>query len=236
MSDINVVDVFGQFSRPDNIDALGVYQEVCVQDTYGFRALHAAGFKVRTAVDLGASWGMAARMIRHFWPAARIVAFEPDPLRFAYLARNCPSVECRNYAVAGFATDRAKMLAGIGLDNGPWRQNVDQAFSASASGVPSYMTDPPASVASAFSGISDIDLLKIDVEGFELGIIREMKELGLLANVRGIVGEWHFENARLGLAEDLAATHDATFTMPVENAGPWQAFVAVLRKTEVLNA
>ena len=38
--------------------------------------------RVRTAVDLGASYGVASRMIRHYWPHARIIAFEPDPANF----------------------------------------------------------------------------------------------------------------------------------------------------------
>jgi len=218
MSDLVLDDDFGRIAMPDTRGVSGVYAEVCERDTYRFRALRDAGLRVEIAVDLGASWGVASRMIRHYWPDARIIAFEPDKARFKYLEANCPTVECRNVAVAGFVNDRPRLLAGIGADREKWRLDPADAL----------RSITPISVQEAFAGIERIDLMKIDVEGFELGIIQEMAECGLLARTRHIEGEWHFKNARLGLIEALRPTHDAEFEMRTPTA-QWQPFRATLR-------
>lgn len=218
MSDLVIDDEFGRITMPDTKGVSGVYAEVCERDTYRFRKLRDAGLRVEIAVDLGAAWGMASRMIRHHWPGARVVAFEPDKARFNYLRANCPTVECRNVAVAGFVNDRQRLLAGIGADLVKWRLDPADAL----------RSITPIGVPEAFADIERIDLMKIDVEGFELGIIQEMAETGLLARTRHIEGEWHFANARLGLIEALKPTHDAEFEMRTP-AAQWQPFRAKLR-------
>lgn len=218
MRDKIINDEFGRIAIPDTAEAKGVYAEVCEQDTYQFRKLHASGLRVDLAVDLGASWGVASRMIRHFWPAARILAFEPDPIRFAYLKENCPTVDLKNISVAGFVNDRARLLAGIGADLVRWRLDPADALRAFT----------PHSVPTAFAGIEKIDLMKIDVEGFELGIIQELGEMGLLKRIQHITGEWHFENARLGLIETLKSTHNTEVIMPTPTT-QWHAFRATAK-------
>lgn len=215
-------DEFGDVIFPDDQHAPPVYREVCQEDAYGLHGLRDSGMTVKTAIDLGASYGVASRMIQHFWPQARILAFEPDALRFRYLTRNCPGVECRRAAVAGFAGDRERMLAGIGLDRRKWRVEASEAIAG---------LDCILSVREAFASVEQIDLLKIDVEGFELGIIQEMRELGLLAKTKMIVGEWHFQNALEGLREAFQDTHEFSFEPAGSN--PWNLFRANLQSSMI---
>lgn len=216
--DRTLTDAFGAITLPDSPGVTGVYNEVCVRDTYRFSELRDSGLAVSLAVDLGASWGVASRMMRHYWPAARIVAYEPDQVRFPYLARNCRTVECNRRGVVGYAGHRVWSLLGIGADFGERRADPEIALRS---------IQDPLSAWAAFGDLPPIDLLKIDVEGFELGILHELSELGMLPEV--ITGEWHFANARVMIRHILSPTHDVEITQ----TGPevnWQPFFARRRK------
>ncbi len=211
-------DVYGVMTIPDDADNNAIYREVCQDDCYGFAKLKASGLQVRVAVDLGASCGAASRMMRHHWPSAKIIAFEPDAVRYGMLTVNCPTVDCRNVAVAGFAGDREKMLAGVSTD-ARWREKPETALEGIA----------PVSVADSLAGVDWVDLFKIDVEGFELGIFQEMSALGLLTKTKEIVGEWHFSAAKEGLAAILSPTHDCEFR-DQPDGNPWNLFSARLKQ------
>ena len=209
-------DAHGVIAIPNEAAATDVYHEVCTCDTYELQRIREP---IRVAVDLGASWGVATRMMRSRWPQARIVAFEPDPSRFSYLARNCPAVDCRRDAVVGFADDPVRRVRGVGFC-APWRATPEEVFTEA-------ILQNPISAHKALAGIEFIDLLKIDVEGFELGIFQEMDEMGLLARTRRIVGEWHFPNVREGISGVLARTHHLVFGAGAE--APWGPFTATLK-------
>ena len=66
------------------------------------------------------------------------------------------------------------------------------------------------------------DLLKIDVEGFEWGILEDLRNADLLPTT--IIGEWHFENCRAAIREILEPTHDTQFFKQIDF--PWGPFTA----------
>ena len=76
--------------------------------------------------------------------------------------------------------------------------------------------------------ITSIDFLKIDVEGSEINIFRELVAMGWMKNINEIRGEWHFSIARAELERLLTPTHhlDITWTKPSEN---WNLFKATRR-------
>lgn len=189
-----------------------IYREVCTDDTYGFAEI-ALRDPVGLAVDLGASFGAATRMMRYHWPDAKVVSFEPDDTRYALLARNCPGADCRHNGVIGYE-GQEKAVGFIGYGE-PWRTDPKHIFG----------PGPWISAATAFAGLPHpIDLMKIDIEGFEWGVLQEMADLGILP--RTIVGEWHFRNVLDGLRALLEPTHDFWHQEPFPGAGPWHLFKA----------
>jgi hypothetical protein len=73
--------------------------------------------------------------------------------------------------------------------------------------------------------IHHIDFLKIDCESAEVGILSEMKELGILHSIKVITGEWHWEFSRQQINNLLKDTHDIKWKwrnkdQPVE----WRSF------------
>jgi len=225
-----IQDQFGTIEIPDDGYVYNaIYGPVCVQDEYQFAKLAKEFPDAKTIVDLGASFGVATRMIQHYWPQAKVYAFEPDPSRAAFLNKNCDLgiLDVCDEPVVGYWPDQAKALEGIGWGE-PWRPSPEHAIRApkGAIGQPDAGIDfgMAISATEAFATIDRIDLMKIDIEGFELGILRELAEVGKLPRV--IVGEWHFRNCLDGLRALLEPTHHFQWIEPAKGAGPWQLFWA----------
>jgi len=140
-----------------------------------------------TIVDCGANIGMATLYFRWRYPGARILAFEPDPRVFGVLETNVADngwddVEIRNEAVG----------AGDGL--------VDFFVSA---GRPAQLTMTTAPAAGRgqreqvrcvplSAHLPDhVDLLKLDIEGSEREVLRELDTSRALERVEHIAMEYH---------------------------------------------
>lgn len=206
-----------------------IYREVVEQDTYNLRTLARLHPEIKRAVDIGASFGPASKFIKILWPDADIHAFEPDYERFKLLEENMAEfsgVKCHNIGLVG--EDRQH----VGFDGGKYRKSVDIAWATAlcvGSGksvdylngkfrleyVRDYWPD-------------DVDLLKIDVEGFEWGIIEDLAKAQKLPKI--IIGEWHFNNALAGLIQLLEPTHQFEFRRPDSN--PWGPFWAEKKKVQ----
>lgn len=220
-------DQFGTIELPDDGYAReAIYVPVSERDEYQFSKLAKEFPDAKTIVDMGASFGVATRMIHHYWPGAKVYAFEPDPSRIPFLCKNC-DMDAAPIPIVGYWPDREKALQGIGWGE-PWRPSPEHAIDSPkvAIGMPDAGIDFSRAISAteAFETIDEIDLMKIDVEGFELGILRELAEIGKLPRV--IVGEWHFRNTLDGLRALLEPTHDFQWLEPAKGAGPWQLFWA----------
>jgi FkbM family methyltransferase len=120
-------------------------------------------------VDIGANVGTYSLFVaRHAGPEARIIAFEPHPRTFAKLAYNlaangADTVMAMNLAIAAEAGTMPLYSDGGG--------NIGHASllkegAGAVRGVETVEVAPLASVL-ADLGVERVDLLKIDVEGFE---------------------------------------------------------------------
>jgi FkbM family methyltransferase len=116
-------------------------------------------------VDIGANVGTYALFVaRRAGPAARVIAFEPHPRTFAKLAFNqADGVVAKNLAIAAEAGTMPLYSDGGG--------NIGHASllkegAGAVRGMETVEVAPLASVLAGL-GIERVDLLKIDVEGFE---------------------------------------------------------------------
>jgi len=159
-----------------------LYREIFARQHYYFRA----GTDSPLVLDCGANLGMASIYFKWLYPKCKVQAFEPDPTTFKLLERNIAEnsleVDAHNCAL--------------------WDQDdeVDLFVDWSNPGTLLMSTDP-----SRFEGkpikvparkLSDfirapVDFLKLDVEGAEHRVIRDLAQTGKLLAVRQMVVEYH---------------------------------------------
>lgn len=163
-----------------------------------YPALHPEVYLPTTILDIGAHVGSAARYFAHRYPDARIVCIEPTPESFALLERNTrhlPNVERFNVAFASepgvLRIWRGKLTSGQNSAV-PNEENGGDSFEATAV-VPIQFC--------ARHGLEDISIVKIDVEGLELQILRNLAPL--LRRVDVFYVEYHSEALRRGVEELL---------------------------------
>lgn len=137
-------------------------------------------------LDLGSNVGLSLIYFRLKYPDARIFGFEADPLNLQRALKNIASfdgITCRHVAVSD--------------ENGTTKLYVDSASAMSSALSPRQHDQPfievPAKTLDALMtelSLSQIDLLKFDVEGHEFAIFRAFRGL---ARVRALVGELHLD-------------------------------------------
>ena len=157
-----------------------VLNEVLVQDIYAFGLPADAPAVI---LDLGAHIGTSVLRFRAEYPAARIVAVEPDPSTFERLRHNVgglPGVELRAEAVAAHDGTVAFHPAAQS-----WASRLD----GDGHGVPVRAR----TLTSLLTTIPPADLLKLDIEGAE----RDVLDDRTLEGVGAIVGEYHDTAGRI---------------------------------------
>jgi FkbM family methyltransferase len=136
-------------------------------------------------IDCGSNIGISILYFKTLYPAARIVAFEPDPAAFAKLSDNVTRnslTDITLYPYALSATegepdfyrsdDRSLRMS---LDR---RRNGGERITVAARRLSSFVTE-------------DVDLLKVDVEGAEFMLVQDLVESGKLWNIKQIHLEYH---------------------------------------------
>jgi FkbM family methyltransferase len=166
------------FGRVRYLDAWGLqytYHELFVERAYDVAGL---GHRPRI-LDCGANIGLATVRFKQLYPAARVIAFEADPAIAAVLKANVAALGLSDVeVVAAAVSDRAGRapfepdgnLAGAIAERG--RQAVECVRLAD-------WIDGP------------VDLLKLDIEGGEYDVIRDLRASGALEAVGAVICEAH---------------------------------------------
>lgn len=154
---------------------LEVLNEVLVLDEYRVEG------RPQTVLDLGSHIGVSLLAFRTAFPDADIVGVEPDPNSFARLHRNAgqlPGVRLRRLAVTSHDGEASFVPA-----DEPWVSAIGRGGITVEARTLETLLDE--------LGWDRVDLLKIDIEGAELDVLRSPA----LARVRTIVGEIHDDAA-----------------------------------------
>lgn len=195
-----------------------ILEEVWDRDVYGVRLV---AEPPRTVVDIGAHIGAFTVMAAEAWPGARVVACEADPQNFRLLRKNVGgrmNVEAVPLAVVGSVVTEVEFYATADMVGG--NSGCGSCVRLEPGTVKTRV--PALSVVRLWQGkgLSPCDLLKLDCEGSEIGLLRALADAGLLAQVRFIVGEWHSldeaplskEHVKGELATILGPTHEVVFS------------------------
>lgn len=149
---------------------ISVCDELLVSHSYA-HLIRNVEDEVATVVDLGANIGLAARWLAHAFPAARIVAVEPEPGNLEILQLNLSAIADRAmcWPVAVGASDGRAILT---TDSG------EHGFTILGTG-PREGTDVEVITLRRVldeSGIDRVDVLKCDIEGAERDLFADCAE------------------------------------------------------------
>jgi FkbM family methyltransferase len=165
----------------------------------------AEGLGIRRVVDVGANIGAFCRLLRRFYPRAEVAAVEPATSCLACLAANAPEARIFHAAISYGGPVRQYFARGHEADTGThaYLPDPDQvarlpilAGQTEAEERPELRTMTLGEVL-AECGWQRADLLKLDCEGAEVGILREAD----LAPFRRIFVEAHGDEATEAVAD-----------------------------------
>jgi len=176
-------------------------------------------------IDLGANLGLFARWALHCAPRARISAFEPFPENVPMLRRNVAAygatVKVYPFAVGARSGESTMIDGGASISH-----------QLGASGMGPKVKVVTLREALDLTGSSDIDFVKMDIEGSEHDIFAELIEPELLGRIKHIAVEYH-DHLRPGtlklVRERLAPTHRE---VSVEHSG--QGYSLILASLKAL--
>lgn len=168
----------------------------------------ASADQVRLVLDLGANIGVAAALLAERFPAATVIAVEPDPGNFGLLRTNAAPfgerIRCVQACIA--ATRRAVMLDRTAYEGEPWAFAMSSAPVApgEAQTVPAIPIDDLLADA-GIDPSTPIDLFKCDIEGAEREVFESCA--GWIGRVRVMVVELHAPYRREAFLDDLRRAH-----------------------------
>ncbi len=168
------------------------------------------GMGSKYILDLGANIGLYSLKIKGNNPDCRIICVEPDPAMFDLLVKNIKSNDVRNVSLVNLAVAGSegkielgtipecggitgKYLGKIKLDSRSW---IDPVRIKSIS----VETVSLSQLIKKYQ-FPYVDLIKMDVEGMELDVLRGASPI--LSKVDKIVLEWHEEDSKVELINFL---------------------------------
>jgi FkbM family methyltransferase len=142
---------------------------------------------VKSILDLGANIGLSAVVLLNRFPAAEVVAVEPDPENYRACSQNLAPYGSRARVILGAVWSRPGKLALTRVgDCREWAVTVIEPRADSPGVVQSWDTE----TLFAMAGFETVDLLKIDIERSELEIFKS-DSAAWIPRVRNLCIELH---------------------------------------------
>lgn len=195
------------FLRARGSDIL-TFNEVIKQQVYGGipERLH----RCRSIVDLGANIGLTSLYLAARFPEAEILALEPNPHTYSVLTTNLQELvssgRCRTVQAAVWSANRA--LVGDssgGADHFSAFATREAPAEAASEATITGLTMPQVI---AESGFSFVDLVKVDIEGAEVELLKG--DQSWLARVGAVAIEFHGNSRVVSGFDRVMAEHGFT--------------------------
>jgi FkbM family methyltransferase len=174
-----------RYLEPANVAQL--FHEIFVRRLYDVALTSTAP----TIIDCGSNIGMSILFLKSKYPRATVIGFEPNPLTYPVLRQNVEQNGLRDVILHQTA---------VAEEPGSIEFHLNADLNAGLYGVRSRNATAVSVHADRLSSYidGDVDLLKLDVEGAEEMVIRDLAEQGKLRRLRSIVCEYHHHHHRDG--------------------------------------
>ena len=192
--------------------ALFLVHELFVNGAYDFHASSAAP----RIIDAGANIGMAVVFFKALYPDAHITAYEPEPETFAMLERNVTANALTGVELVSAAVGDRSGTAVLYTDEsaGSITASLDAGWGGATS-----RTVRTVRLSESVDG--PVDFLKLDVEGAEYAVVRDLVSSGRIAWVREAVIEAHdIASEPDGIPSLVEALRGAGMVVTVSPDGP----------------
>ena len=167
-----------------------------------------------TVIDCGANVGEVSSRLAA--TGATVFAFEPDPYAFGKLSErlaDCANVTLRQQAVSTEA-GTLRLMRASNFDDNPKGGSVKSTLLSGGRGISEEdsidveVIDFVAFLRDLVAKSGPVAFLKMDIEGAELALLKEMDKAGLFSDIRCLVAETH-ERKFKDLRSDYRALREA---------------------------
>jgi FkbM family methyltransferase len=194
----------------DNFNSFfAMFSEIFLHDIYGELQLQS---KTPIIADCGANIGIATIYFKYKYPKAKVYCFEPDPGTFEILKKNCEENKFSDIILHNKAlsdTDGKIKFYSYGNFEGSPGNTINKKW-VNFKNVKEHSID---CMTLSSLNLRKIDLLKIDVEGAEGKIIKDLKHHDALKTIEKFSLEYHYgtESKENELSEILSALEQNNF-------------------------
>lgn len=194
---------------------IGLIGEIFCDRVYEFQCATEAPL----IVDSGANIGISALYFKHRYPGSRLICFEPDLKTFELLKVNCEGNKLSNVDLYQVALSHQKGEAPFYSDASD-KNYVGMSLNKRLQGkaYPLKKATIQTEKLSSFI-IEKIDLLKLDIEGSELLVLKDLAATKKIALIERMIIEYHSdaENQENQLSALLAILESEDFSYIVSN-------------------
>jgi FkbM family methyltransferase len=148
-------------------------------------------------IDCGANVGEVSSLLAA--TGATVIAFEPDPYAFGKLSErlaDCANVTLHQQAVSTEA-GTLRLMRAANFDDNPRGGSVKSTLLSGGRGISEEdsidveVIDFVAFLRDLVAKSGQVAFLKMDIEGAELALLKEMDKAGLFSDIRCLVAETH---------------------------------------------
>jgi len=182
-----------------------VFNQIILQDELKFVIIYASQLKnsALQIIDCGANIGLATLAFKKSFPKAKIISIEPESSNYIQLCKNISDNNLSDVVAieAGVWSEKTTLVPDLEFRDGSnWAFALKESEDSEAKGIP---VDSLINIA-ATAGWSYVDLLKIDIEGSEFEIFRNVdKWQAILDTVKIISIEVHEEKGSAAEIEEI---------------------------------
>lgn len=190
-------------------------QECITNDSYGIKELSQRDSNIEYVVDIGGNIGAFSRQILNFFPNAKIMLCEPEPELMKYAKENTDNklIYVQKAIVGDHTLKEVKFIVckWQGNHHVEGRFNWDNYTPAGSEKIGEIVVEADTLMhLIRLENFTRVDLLKIDTEGAEPEILKDIKPW--LKNVRHLAIEWHSQKDLVQIKEFLMDTHNLVIT------------------------
>ena len=191
----------------DSASFLFMYHEIFEKEIYRFKA----ELNDPLIIDCGSNIGISVLYFKLLYSQAKIIAFEPDPDIFKILKENCTNHKLTDVDLINNAVWDSETVLDF------YAEGSDGGRIATISDTDKYVRVPTVRLKDYLSK-DNIDFLKVDIEGAELRVIEDCKDV--LKNVKLIFIEYHsFVDQPQDIDRILSILKDSGFRLHINSPG-----------------